>query len=721
MNKNICQYCNTEFKSVAHRVRHQRDCPEYLKIKEEAYTNWKSSKHYCSVCGIEITEFNFYDQRDICTNHQCRMAAKTYSGGYNSPLGSKESKDKFRLTKRNKLYDTYIKALQNKNIQPLFDKDYYINRKDGVTEFKFKFKCLTCGHEFSSKYHIHSMIKCPNKDIHNLDQSTLITCEYCGRKFKSPLSCASHKKNCQEAINDRNKSELEWRKSRHYCKYCNTEIIEYEHNDPVDVCKDNLCRNKLETERRKIATKINANDENVKLKRKDTCLEKYGYEFAFQSEEVKQKIRGTMYDKYNGKHSTQDEEVKAKIKATNLAKHGVEYPMQSKEIQAKSKETCFKRCGYESPLQDPESFKKYKRTLRVNHYETFLEFLEKNKLEALFNKEYYISHYMDGENNNYKYKCLRCGEEFISYESAATSVRCERCLKSHISIPEHEIREFILSLGISDEDIICNKRNLYTEDNNIPKEIDINLPKYNLAIEMDGLYWHSDYPSNYHLNKTKACEKLGIQLLHITDSEWDNKREICQSIIKQYLGMSKNKIYARECEIIEVKENDYKEFCRVNHIQGYAIAKTRLGLLHQDKIVHICSFGNSRFKDSETELIRSCSLLNTNVVGGLSKLVSHYVREYKPEELVTYCDRRFFNGKSYLSTGWQLLGETRPNYWYFSIANYYLQSRIVFQKHKLKSILKEFDPNLTEYENMLLNGYLRYYDCGSLKFRYIGK
>ena len=43
----------------------------------------------------------------------------------------------------------------------------------------------------------------------------------------------------------------------------------------------------------------------------------------------------------------------------------------------------------------------------------------------------------------------------------------------------------------------------------------------------------------------------------------------------------------------------------------------------------------------------------------------------------------------------------------------------MFQKHKLKDKLENFDSDLTEVENMINNGYNRIYDCGNLKFVYI--
>ena len=51
--------------------------------------------------------------------------------------------------------------------------------------------------------------------------------------------------------------------------------------------------------------------------------------------------------------------------------------------------------------------------------------------------------------------------------------------------------------------------NIIVEENNrtlIHKELDIYIPSHNLAIEFDGLYWHSELQgknSKYHLSKNK--------------------------------------------------------------------------------------------------------------------------------------------------------------------------------------------------------------------------
>ena len=51
--------------------------------------------------------------------------------------------------------------------------------------------------------------------------------------------------------------------------------------------------------------------------------------------------------------------------------------------------------------------------------------------------------------------------------------------------------------------------------------------------------------------------------------------------------------------------------------------------------------------------------------------------------------------------------------------DYNIYSREQFKKHELKNKLKYFDKNLTEYENMKMNGYDRVWNSGNLKYELV--
>ena len=253
-----------------------------------------------------------------------------------------------------------------------------------------------------------------------------------------------------------------------------------------------------------------------------------------------------------------------------------------------------------------------------------------------------------------------------------------------------------------------------------PKELDIYIPSKKLAIEYDGMYWHSTFEKearNYHLNKTERCEEKCIQLIHIFENEWLYKQDIVKSRLKNLLGIYDATVYARKCEVREVTSKESKIFQETNHIQGACNSSVNLGLYFNNELISLMTFGKCRFnKNYEWELLRFCNKLGYHVPGAAGKLLKHFEKTYNPTSLISYADRRWSRGKLYDALGFTLDHISRPNYWYYKNGDYELKSRVNFQKHKLKDKLEKFDPKLSESENMKNNGYLKIYDCGNLVY-----
>jgi G:T-mismatch repair DNA endonuclease (very short patch repair protein) len=289
--------------------------------------------------------------------------------------------------------------------------------------------------------------------------------------------------------------------------------------------------------------------------------------------------------------------------------------------------------------------------------------------------------------------------------------RCPACA-GNLSKIEEELREYISTLGV---DFIKNDKTILDK-----LELDILIPSHNLAIELNGLYHHSDAKNKtdkYHLGKTEGCEKNNLQLLHIFEDEWRNKREIWESIIRHKLGLTVDKIFARKCVIKSVNKHDKDTFLFSTHLQGSCLSSVNLGLYHNNVLVALLSMGKSRFdKSYEWEILRYSCLLNTSVIGGFQKLIKHFTKTNQPKNILTYADVRYSIGNVYEVAGFKPHGKTIPNFFYFKRGEGVRYSRMKFQKHKLKDVLKDFDEELTESDNMKLNGYCKIWDCGSYKF-----
>jgi hypothetical protein len=182
------------------------------------------------------------------------------------------------------------------------------------------------------------------------------------------------------------------------------------------------------------------------------------------------------------------------------------------------------------------------------------------------------------------------------------------------------------------------------------------------------------------------------------------------------LGIFKTNIGARKCQLNKVSFEQSKLFLEKNHLQGFSRSSLNLGLYYENELVQIATFSKSRFnKNYEWELLRFCTKQNIQIVGGFSKLLNYFKQNYFPNSLISYADLRFSTGSVYIKNGFSLKEQSPPNYFYTK-DHATLFSRLEFQKHKLKDILPIFDSNLTEWENMQLNGYDRIWDCGNLVF-----
>ena len=96
-------------------------------------------------------------------------------------------------------------------------------------------------------------------------------------------------------------------------------------------------------------------------------------------------------------------------------------------------------------------------------------------------------------------------------------------------------------------------------------------------------------------------------------------------------------------------------------------------------------------------------------------MLKFFIKTYDPKSIMTYADLRFGRGKCYAQVGFSFIGRTVPNYYYFKKNGDELESMMKYQKNKLVSS-KNYDPDLTEFDIMSRDGFLRLYDCGNNKY-----
>jgi len=325
-----------------------------------------------------------------------------------------------------------------------------------------------------------------------------------------------------------------------------------------------------------------------------------------------------------------------------------------------------------------------------------------------------LSHSYDGCKKKMSIQCNNGHVYYGTFDKFQRGQRCPKCFGGSSKM-EKEIQNWLSDYV----EIKCNERFYY--DGHKFYETDIYVPSKKIAIEFDGIYYHSELlgkDKNYHLRKTDFFKEQDIQLIHVFENEWILKQDIVKSVIMSKLGLSSDRIYARKCQIRNLTSAEAKHFLGENHLQGYIGSSVRIGLIYNDKIVSIMTFGKPRFnKKYEWEMIRFCNKLDTSVLGGFGRLLNFFIKEHS-NSIVSYADRRYSDGGVYLNNHFRLSHSSKPNYFYFKNGNYELESRNKYQKHKLCKLLNSFNSSLTEWENMQLNGYNRIFDCGNLVFVY---
>ena len=417
-----------------------------------------------------------------------------------------------------------------------------------------------------------------------------------------------------------------------------------------------------------------------------------------------------------------------KAQQTCLEKYGVKNPSQSKEIQKKKEETCLKnhgvksglltesrqisminKYGVDNPSVVPELQEKKNETWRVN-------FLKKHQIHIGFI-----------ENGDWICKCPH--------------KECNKCDEKQFIIPQQifndrrrnqsEICTKLLPIGYFNQNTTLEQfvRNILDEYNieyqtNVrgiipPKEIDIYIPSKKIAIECNGIYWHSLKESSYHINKCIQCNDQNIQLLTIWEDWIRIKPNIVKSLIKSKLGLISDKIYARKCKIREVSSMDCAIFLNNNHIQGGSPSSIKLGLYYGNELVSLMTFSKSRVgigkKEDGWELVRFCNKLDTSVIGGASKLLSYFIKVYNPIKIVSYSSNDISNGSLYKILGFQSSISSSSAYWYINQHTFERFHRFNFRKAKLKEMGFDIE-NKTESQIMTELPYWRIYDSGTIRW-----
>ena len=282
---------------------------------------------------------------------------------------------------------------------------------------------------------------------------------------------------------------------------------------------------------------------------------------------------------------------------------------------------------------------------------------------------------------------------------------CSSCRVSKTSKPENDLADFVAGLGF---EVVRHNRKLLGG-----KEIDIFIPEKNVGIEFNGLYYHSSVflDKNAHRDKTDKAMEKGVRLLHVWEDDWRDRQGIVKEHIKHVLGVSDSRrVFARSCVVKSVSSSLANSFLADHHIQGSVPSTVRLGLFHGDELVAVSAFTKS---GDDFTLVRYATACH--VVGGHSRLVSHFEKNHVYDRIITFADHGFSDGGLYATTGWSIDGTLAPDYSYVVAGK--RVHKFNFRKDRFKTDdTLIYDESLSESELAAANGLNTVYDCGKTRF-----
>ena len=208
----------------------------------------------------------------------------------------------------------------------------------------------------------------------------------------------------------------------------------------------------------------------------------------------------------------------------------------------------------------------------------------------------------------------------------------------------------------------------------------------------------ADSPEKASAQQEAASEEITILLsetglypLIVTEDRWRRQNESMRLRLLSHLEIF-SQIYARNCEIRRIDKETAQAFLEVNHSYGDAACKYRYGLylkrhtghnaitagttdvatgserqaLIPGTLVAVATFSNARrwIKGDKTirsyEWTRYASLPDVRISGGMGKILKAFIKEMNPDDIMTYADLEWSEGKVYEQLGFTCEG-TRPS------------------------------------------------------------
>jgi len=237
---------------------------------------------------------------------------------------------------------------------------------------------------------------------------------------------------------------------------------------------------------------------------------------------------------------------------------------------------------------------------------------------------------------------------------------CPRCAKGQqVSKAEKEIastlKPYFPKLRTSDNEILANNY-----------ELDIYIPEKNLAIEYNGIYWHSEDKGKgqlYHYDKWKQCYIKGINLIHVWEDDWTSKPDVILDHLKLVTQIKMDLNNLNNLKVIGINTTIGSEFLEEHHIQGKATGSQYLGLRNENgNLIAVMLIQIE--ENNSIEIIRYATI--TNYSEAFKTLLGFVKEKFNPTFITAITNHSLGEESLYESYGFISKEKIEPDYMYTS-------------------------------------------------------
>lgn len=188
-----------------------------------------------------------------------------------------------------------------------------------------------------------------------------------------------------------------------------------------------------------------------------------------------------------------------------------------------------------------------------------------------------------------------------------------------------------------------------------PRELDFYLPDYKVAIECNGIYWHSGINGKNRFKvKYNLLSKTDIQMLTFWEDDIHYNIDKIENIILRSCNLGK-KVFSNDTAIKEIDNFITKDFINNNSIKKHIESDINLGLYKNNTLLFVMTFSSNNNLDYILNQI--CYKDNLYVINSETLLLDYFINNYKVNKIIAYCDLEIENKKLYEKLGFKLNNE----------------------------------------------------------------